>query len=105
MAIRIPWDEEETALLIDTYLQVEAKQLTLKEAVPLLSNQLRQRAKWLGIEIDGIFRNENGISMRLSEIQYLMTDGDFGLKNTSNLFKDMVHLYKTNMRLFKEILK
>lgn len=25
MAIRIPWDEEETALLIDTYLQVETK--------------------------------------------------------------------------------
>ena len=77
----------------------------LLQPLPLLSNQLRQRAKWLGIEIDDVFRNENGIRMRLFEIQYLMTDGDFGLKNTSNLFKDMVHLYKTNMRLFKEILK
>lgn len=105
MAVRIPWDEEETALLIDTYLRVEAGQLPLKEAVATLSRQLRQRAKQSGVEIDDVFRNENGIRMRLAEIQYLMTGGISGFKNTSILYKNMAHLCITDMEQFQKILE
>ncbi len=65
MAVRIPWDEEETALLIDTYPRVEAGRLPLKEAAAPLPGQLRQRAKRSGTETDTVFRNENGIRMGL----------------------------------------
>lgn len=104
MAVRVPWDEEETVLLIDAYLQVEAERLPTKKAVSTLSYQLRQRAKQAGIEIDDVFRNENGIKMRLDEIQYLMTDGKSGLSNTSALFKRMVHLYQTDSKQFHNML-
>lgn len=105
MAVRIPWDEEETALLIDTYLRVEAGQLPPKEAVATLSRQLRQRAKQSGVEIDDVFRNENGIRMRLAEIQYLMTGGTSGFKNTSTLYNNMVQLCIIDMEQFQKILE
>jgi hypothetical protein len=105
MAIKIPWDEKETALLIDAYLRVEAGQLPHNEAVATLSRQLRQRTKKSGTEIDDVFRNENGIRMRLAEIQYLMTGGAAGLKNTSILFKDMVRLFQTDADRFQAILE
>lgn len=65
MALRIPWDKQETALLIDTYLRVKNKELSRQEAVKEVSALLTQRAVLSGIEIDEKFRNENGISMQM----------------------------------------
>ena len=81
MAIRVPWDKAETALLIDVYLRIEAGQLPMQEAVSVLSHQLRYRAMKAGIKIDEVFRNENEIRMRLGEIQFLMTGGKLGFRN------------------------
>lgn len=33
MALRIPWDKQETALLIDAYLRLKNKELSQQEAV------------------------------------------------------------------------
>lgn len=104
MALRIPWDKEETALLIDAYLRVEAGRVPLKEAVSALSRQLRQRAERSGIEIDEVFRNENGIRMQLAKIQDLMTGSQSGLTNTSILYKDMLRLFQKDNKQFHEIL-
>ena len=65
MALRIPWDKQETALLIDAYLRVKGKELSQQEAIKEVSTLLRCRAILSGIEIDEVFRNENGISMQM----------------------------------------
>ena len=40
------------------------------------------------------YRNINGITLQLGAIQFLMTDGAHGISHVSNLFREMVKLYK-----------
>ena len=65
---------------------------------------LRQRAEHKGLSIDSTFRNYNGISMRLSELDYIESNEKTGLSNTSNLFRDMVRMYHDDHDLFASIL-
>ena len=60
MALRIPWDIEEAVLMLDMLLKSLDGKLTRKEAIRQVSEKLRRRAVNRGIEIDDIFRNENG---------------------------------------------
>lgn len=59
--MRIPWDKQETVLLIDEYIRVKNRELARKDAVKEISLILRRRATYLGIEIDEIFINERHI--------------------------------------------
>ena len=55
MAIRIPWDKYEAALLLDYCIKVENKVLSRDEAVSIVSQRLRRRAIVAGLEIDDVF--------------------------------------------------
>ncbi len=104
MGSRIPWNQQEAVLLVDTYIKVRDGVVPRKEAVSQLSKLLREYGASRGIEIDEIYRNENGISMRLEEINYLFHDETGGLKNTSRLFKETVALYRNNKPRYEELL-
>ena len=104
MALRIPWDKQETAILIDAYLRVRNKELSQKDAVKEVSTLLRRRAILSGIEIDDIFRNVNGITMQMKIIGGLVDDRPSGLHSATKMFTDMVTLYKNNPAAFDEIL-
>lgn len=95
------WDKYETALLIEAFWRIKEDRSQRAAIVAELSASLRNRA---GFEIDDTFRNENGISMRLSELDYLFTGGQTGLKNTSDLFREMVAMYGEDRSSFEEIL-
>lgn len=99
-AINIGWNKYESVLLIDSYQKYINGKMERKEAVALLSKRLR--AKWLnsGYSLNDKFRNENGISLQMSAIEYLFTDGQKGLPNASELFKEMVITYKENRSTF-----
>lgn len=105
MAVRIPWDKYETAILIEACEKYNDGLVSEKEAVKVVSNELRTRAQKKGIKIDDIFRNENGISMQFKIINGLILEKNSGLKNASKLFADMVYLYKNDNYKFKKILK
>lgn len=105
MAVRIPWDKYETAILIEACEKYNDGLVSEKEAIKVVSNELRTRAQKKGINIDGIFRNENGISMQFKIINGLILKKNSGLKNASKLFVDMVELYKNDNCEFKKILK
>lgn len=55
MAIRIPWDKYEAALLFDYCIKVENKEISRMEAVSTVSQILRYRAVCNGYEIDDVF--------------------------------------------------
>ena len=78
MAVRIPWDKYETAILLDAGLQVKRGEVSRKTAVKTVSALLRERAICKGIEIDEVFRNENGISMQLSALMTAFDKKDGG---------------------------
>lgn len=97
------WDEYEAALLLVYCLAVEAKEIPRKEAVKQVSDALRARAVRQGVEIDDVFRNENGISMQMSG----MLDryhGKTGLV-VSKLFQQVITQYKKDPREIVRILQ
>ena len=95
------WDKFEAALLIEAYWKIKSVPSQRREIVTKLSSCLRARAQF---KIDDTFRNENGINMRLGELDYLFSEGTGGLKNTSDLFRMMVVLYRDDREEFEKIL-
>lgn len=104
MAVRIPWDKYETAVLLDAGLQVKRGEVSRKTAVKTVSALLRKRAICKGIEIDEVFRNENGISMQLSALMTAFDKKDGGL-TVSKLFLDIIGLYRSSPQEFELIVK
>lgn len=104
MALRIPWDKQETALLIDAYLRLKNKELSQQEAVKEVSTLLRRRAILSGMEIDDVFRNTNGITMQMKIIGGLLDNRPSGLHSATKMFNEMVRLYKSEPDVFHEIL-
>ena len=90
MAIHIPWDDYEIALLFDKYREMDGGK-SLKQAANELSEQLRLKATRAGIEIDDKFRNAAGMTFYLLNAKYLFTNGESG---KSEVQKSVVHLYQ-----------
>ena len=105
MAIRIEWDEFEVALLIEACEEALDNVKKRPEVVRRLSSDLRKRAVGKGITIDDVFRNENGISLQMQKMAYLLTHGEKGMPGASKLYAEVAELRETNSQKFEEILK
>ena len=103
MAIRIPWDSCEAAYLLSELVRVLNNEISRSEAIQLVSTNLRKRALQRGIEIDDVFRNTNGITLQMSVMEYIYTEGKHGLKKSSmpKLFQDIVDMYKSDKNSFE----
>ena len=97
---KIPWTEYEAILLVDAYLKVKNGEITKSKEVSVSSIILRAYGKETQNSIDDTYRNENEISMRMSEIACLFNNKTGGLSKTSLLFEDTVNLCKTDSRKF-----
>lgn len=104
MAVRIPWDRYEVALLFSTYERV-ADGADLGGEAARLSEKLRMLAIRRGNSIDETYRNVNGMKMQLANVQYLFTDGQKGLSGASAMIRQMYGLYKTNPADYQSVLK
>ncbi|MBR4291500.1 MAG: hypothetical protein IKT52_12815 [Oscillospiraceae bacterium] len=100
MAKRIAWDEQEALLLFDTYEKINNHPEIKRDLMNALSINLRRRAKDNGAEIDDVFRNNTGISMRISEIDKILHPERNGLVKTSELFRTTADLYINHRRTF-----
>lgn len=107
MARRIPWDKEEAVIMLDALIKSINGTITREEAIKTVSFELRERGKKRGIEIDDIFRNQNGITLQMSVMENIYTDGKKGLKKKTmpKLFRDVVKLYKTENTVFQNLLE
>lgn len=105
MAMRIPWDKYETAILIDACIQIINNKIDRSTAIKRVSAKLRKRAVNSGIKIDDLFRNENGIKMQMTMIMSMIRDEEPGLYNAAKIFYEMVDLYRTEYTKFSAILK
>ena len=91
-------------LLVDVYFQFQKIELEREYIVEMLSHELTNKAKNTGIKIDDVFRNTNGINMRLYELLYIDTNVEKGMKNTSKLFKNMLEMYRNCNKRFCTLL-
>ena len=101
---KVIWNKYEAALLVDTYEKVAKGELVRKDAISKLSKRLRYRMIKNGIEVNEKYRNENGIQLQLSIMEYILTDGEKGLANHSQLFEEIAKLSKDNHNDFALLL-
>lgn len=98
------FNQWETALLIDSYLQTSNGQTPRKSAIAHLSLRLRHAAISHNAVIDEKFRNTNGINFQLRGIEYYLTNGKEGLDRPCQMFKEIAHLYYTDPEGFQKLL-
>lgn len=77
--INIPWNEYEAVLLVEACNKVISGEASKSDVIPELSSRLRGRMLSQSVEISETYRNENGIALQLSAMQYIMTNGEIGL--------------------------
>lgn len=54
MAFKVLWDEQETAILVDYFMQFKSGTVTRSDAIKTASIELRKRAMKNGLNIDDI---------------------------------------------------
>lgn len=101
MGIRMPWNEKEALIIIDAFYQVKNGLITKKNAVKTVSDELRLLAVQNGIDIDDVFRNENGIAMQMAVLEHIYSKGKSGLRSGAKIFKEVMYLYAEDPVLFQ----
>lgn len=98
--INIPWNEFEAVLLVEACSKVISGEASKSDVIPDLSCRLRERMINQGLEVNDTYRNENGIALQLSAMQYIMTNGENGLPGGSALFAKMATLWLEDRESF-----
>lgn len=105
MAVRIPWDKYEAAILLDASLKVIQKKIKRNDAIRQVSYMLRQKAINKGIVIDSVYRNGNGISMQMNIMTALIENKPYGLHKASKIFLEIIDLYRTDYESYQYLLR
>ena len=104
MAHQRPWNKYEVALLIECYINVTEKGCNLEDELNRLSIALRQMALNGGFEIDEVYRNLMGMRSQYSALKAAFAGVHYKEGKPSQLFFDMVALYKNDRVAFQEVL-
>lgn len=98
------WNQFEAAILVDAYWRVRDGKLSKHDAAVEVSNRIRQAMLKQGLAIDPTFRNVNGISMQLSSVEYVLTDGLHGLHNPGKVITDVANMSLDKPEEYESIL-
>ncbi len=101
---RIFWDKYETAILVDAALMVINGEADKKNTVSKVSKSLRNRAKSMGLQIDDVFRNENGISIQMEIMIALLNNKQSSLRKAPKIFRSVVDIYHNDKSQYAMIL-
>lgn len=98
------WDIYEAVILLDGYLEMLQTNQPKARIVKRVSADLRLMAVNRGIEIDDIYRNENGISYQIQSMDSAYK-GEKVYIPATRLFEEVVELYRTDAKRYFEILE
>lgn len=100
---RIEWDIYESVLLLDAVIAIYEKGEDRAAVISNLSSFLRQRATLNGLDIDSVFRNENGIKLQMELMKFCF----YNIENskTSKIFFNACELYKNSREEYTKLLK
>lgn len=104
MAVRIERDEHEQAVLLCALISVLDHKIQRKQAIAAISQQLREYAISRGIVIDEKYRNENGIALQISKLEYAFTNGKTGLHVDNGWYFSIVKTYRNDYRKYMKLL-
>lgn len=98
------WDIYEAVILLDGYLEVLRANQPKLRIVKRVSMDLRRMAVNRGIEIDNIYRNENGVSYQIQSMDSAYK-GEKIYVPATKLFEKTIELYRTDTKSYLEILE
>lgn len=98
------WDIYEAVILLDGYIEWLNTNQPKTKIVKRISADLRRMAINRGIEIDDIYRNENGISYQIQSMDSAYK-GEKVYVPATRLFEKTVELYRTDAERYIEILE
>lgn len=98
------WNQYEAALLLEGYLDI-TNGANKKEVAERISKMLRQMATNVGLKIDEIYRNVNGITLQMDRMRMAMTGQIEEKRKPAKVFLDIVAMYKTDMKNFEKVLE
>lgn len=98
------WDIYEAVILLDGYLEVLLANQPKARIVKRVSADLRRMAVNRGIEINDIYRNENGISYQIQSMDSAYK-GEKVYVPATRLFEEVVELYRTDTERYFKILE
>lgn len=101
---KLVWEPHEIALLIYFLEKVYSNKLERKNAIKELSCKLRELGWEKLHHIDATYRNEAGISLQMSKMEYLLTKGKKGLAGAGKNFEDMYGVYINELDTFDKVL-
>lgn len=107
MAQRVPWDMSEAVIMLNALIAAREGRISRKDAIESVSSELRTRAKRNGVEVDDIFRNVNGITLQMSTMEYIVTNGEKGMKKSPmpKLFQEAVTMYRNDRVIYEKTLR
>jgi hypothetical protein len=105
MALRIPWDLHEAAVLLKVLIDVLNNEGKRNHAIAYVSQTLRELAVRHGVSIDDKFRNENGVALQMRTLEYVFTDGKSGLHVQTGWYFDIVRLYREERGKYEGLLR
>lgn len=100
-SINIGWNKYETAILIDTNLQVKEGKLLREVAIAEVSKRLRGRMLKIGMTISDTYRDENEISMQMLSIGYAIEDESNGISCAN---REIIKMYQEDYEKFSQLL-
>ena len=100
--MRVPWNEDEAIIIVDAFYQYKNGIIKKNDAIKSVSARLREMAIKKGLEIDDVYRNENGIIMQMATLEHIFSNGEKGLSSGSKLFRDTMQLYVDNYAEFEK---
>lgn len=98
------WNEYEAALLLEGYLHI-SRGADKEKVIARISKMLRRMAVCAGMEIDEVFRNENGVTLQMVRMEMAMVGQIDEKRKPTKLFLDIVSMYRKNKTRFEELLK
>lgn len=98
------WDKYESIILLEGLLTSMAGEVTRSDAIKSVSQDLRKMALNRGIEIDDLYRNENGISFQMMSMESAY-HGHTIFKPATRLFTEVVNIYHESSDEYQILLK
>lgn len=98
------WDIYEAVILLEGYLAVLKEEQPRLRIIKRISVDLRQMAHYRDLEIDNIYRNENGISYQMKSMESAYKGHTIFVPATK-LFTETVTLYNADREKYNSILK
>ena len=99
------WGIDEATILINEFYKMVERDLPKNFVASIVSGLLKDRAKALGCSIDKNYTSYKAISESLSELEFIHSKGEKGVKGSSKVFERLMEFYINDKARFDSLLK